>query len=108
EARALRLDALVEVHDEDELSRAIEAGADLVGVNNRNLRTLTVDDAASDRLGPRLPAVGVDVTESGLRSHDDLVRLGSAGYGAFLVGERLMSTADPGAALRELLQGADR
>ena len=108
EARALGLDALVEVHDEDELTRALDAGADLVGVNNRNLRTLAVDVAASARIGPRLPAGVVGVAESGLRTHDDLVRLGRAGYGAFLVGERLMSTADPGAALRELLQGADR
>jgi indole-3-glycerol phosphate synthase len=106
EAHALGLDALVEVHDEVELARALEAGADLVGVNNRNLRTLAVDVGASERIAPRLPAGVLGVAESGLRSHDDLVRLGGAGYGAFLVGERLMATPDPGAALHELLQGA--
>lgn len=107
EARALELDALVEVHDEQELDRALAAGATLVGVNNRNLRTLAVDVAASERLAPRLRGDVLGVAESGLRTHEDLVRLRAAGYRAFLVGERFMTTPDPGAALRQLLgQGA--
>ncbi|HEY8534868.1 MAG TPA: indole-3-glycerol phosphate synthase TrpC [Vicinamibacterales bacterium] len=107
DAQALGLDALVEVHDEQELDRALAAGATLVGVNNRNLRTLAVDVGASERLAPRLPRDVVGVAESGLRTHEDLVRLQAAGYRAFLVGERFMTTPDPGAALRELLgQGA--
>jgi indole-3-glycerol phosphate synthase len=103
EAEALALDALVEVHDERELDRALDAGARIVGVNNRNLRTLTVDTETTTRLGGRIPADVVAIAESGLRSREDLARLSNAGYRAFLVGERLVSAADPGAALRELV-----
>jgi indole-3-glycerol phosphate synthase len=78
-------------------------GADLIGVNNRNLRTLAVDVGASLRLAPLLPAGVLAVAESGLRERGDLQRLHAAGYRAFLVGERFMATADPGAALRELI-----
>jgi indole-3-glycerol phosphate synthase len=102
-ARRLGLDALVEVHDATELSIAIDAGARMIGVNNRNLRTLTVDVHASDELIARMPADVIAVSESGLRTAADLMRLGSLGYRAFLVGERLMSAADPGAALRDLI-----
>jgi indole-3-glycerol phosphate synthase len=105
EAQGLRLDALVEVHDEDELDRALAAGADLIGVNNRNLRTLEVDVDASLRLARRMPPGVVTVAESGLRSRDDLDRLSAAGYHAFLVGERLMTAADPGLALTALTGG---
>jgi indole-3-glycerol phosphate synthase len=94
--------ALVEVHDEDELSRAIDAGAEIVGVNSRNLRTLTVDPDLHERLAPKLPAGTVTVAESGLRETADLHRLERAGYHAFLVGERLIVQPDPGAALRTL------
>ncbi len=102
-ARALGLDVLVEVHDSDELDRALAAEARVVGVNNRNLRTLTVDVRASERLIARLPPSVIAVSESGLASADDLQRLGSLGYRAFLVGERLMVAERPDLALRELL-----
>ena len=99
------LDALVEVHTEDELSRAIEAGAAIIGVNNRNLRTLHVDMRASEALIARVPPDVVAVSESGLRSTADLVRLRALGYRAFLVGERFMKEKDPGAELKALLEG---
>jgi indole-3-glycerol phosphate synthase len=99
------LDTLVEVHSADELSIALDAGADVIGVNNRNLRTLTVDVAASETLIARIPKDVVSVSESGLRTADDLLRLRQMGYRAFLIGERFMTAADPGAALRDLLAG---
>ena len=100
------LAVLVEVHDAAELSRAIDAGARIVGVNNRNLRTLEVDIEASHALVDRIPAATVSVAESGLRSSADLVRLRQAGYDAFLIGESLMTRERPGAALAALLRGA--
>jgi indole-3-glycerol phosphate synthase len=103
-AAALGLDALVEVHDERELEVALEAGARIVGVNNRNLRTLEVDVEASERLIARIPREVIAVSESGLRTRADLDRLRAAGYRAFLIGERFMGADDPGAALAELLQ----
>jgi indole-3-glycerol phosphate synthase len=99
------LDALVEVHSADELSIALDAGATVIGVNNRNLRTLTVDVTASEALIARIPKGVVSVSESGLRTSEDLLRLRQMGYGAFLIGERFMTAADPGAALRDLLTG---
>jgi indole-3-glycerol phosphate synthase len=103
------LAVLVEVHDEAELTRAIDAGARLVGVNNRNLRTLAVDVEASFRLAERLPAGVTGVSESGLSSADDLTRLSAAGYRAFLIGERFMTAPDPAAAVAELIgAGATR
>ncbi len=105
-AAALGLGVLVEVHDEDELDRASRAGAAVVGVNNRNLRTLAVDVEASHRLAGRMPAGAIGVAESGLRTNADLTRLGAAGYRAFLIGETLMTATDPGTALRDLLAGA--
>jgi indole-3-glycerol phosphate synthase len=99
------LDALVEVHNAGELSVALDAGADVVGVNNRNLRTLTVDVAASETLIARIPKGVISVSESGLRTSEDLLKLRQMGYRAFLIGERFMTTADPGAALRDLLAG---
>ena len=98
------LDALIEVHDEAELDTALSAGAALIGVNNRNLRTLAVDVNASMRLAPRIPGEVVAVTESGLREAADLDRLSAAGYRGFLIGERLMTSANPGAALGDLLR----
>jgi indole-3-glycerol phosphate synthase len=105
QARAweLGLAALVEVHDEVELTRAIDSGARLIGVNNRNLRTLQVDVDASYRLAARIPKGVTGVSESGLRSREDLERLTAAGYRAFLVGERFMTDPDPARALRELI-----
>jgi indole-3-glycerol phosphate synthase len=97
------LDALVEVHDELELDRAVAVGADLVGVNNRNLRTLAVDPQVSARLIDRIPRDVTAVAESGLTSANELVAMRDAGYRAFLVGERLMTSQDPGRTLRVLI-----
>lgn len=102
-AESLGLAALVEVHDEAEVDGALEAGARIVGVNNRNLRTLAVSVEASERLIERIPEACVAVAESGLKSGEALRRLAAAGYDAFLVGEHLMTAADPGAALTALL-----
>jgi indole-3-glycerol phosphate synthase len=97
------LDALVEVHDARELAIAVDVGARIIGVNNRNLRTLTVDRRASEELIALMPRDVVAVSESGLQRADDLVRLRALGYKAFLVGEHLMKAAAPGEALKELL-----
>jgi indole-3-glycerol phosphate synthase len=105
QAAALGMDALVEVHDADELAIAIDSGARIVGVNNRNLRTLEVDVKASERVIGLIPGGVVAVSESGLRTPDDLLRLRQRGYRAFLIGERLMTLPDPGRALQELLAG---
>jgi indole-3-glycerol phosphate synthase len=102
-ASALGLDVLVEVHLADELSVAVDAGARIIGVNNRNLRTLEVDVTASEALVGRMPRDVVSVSESGLKSGADLARLRELGYDAFLIGERFMTERDPGAALRSLL-----
>jgi len=102
-AAGLGLETLVEVHNGDELARAVEAGARIIGVNNRNLRTLDVDACASETLIGLIPQGVVAVSESGLRTPDDLIRLGALGYRAFLIGERFMAAADPGSELRGLL-----
>jgi indole-3-glycerol phosphate synthase len=104
-AAALGLDTLVEVHDLSELESALDAGARIVGVNNRNLRTLAVDVNASENLISAMPREVVAMSESGLRASADLLRLRDLGYRAFLIGERLMTASDPGAGLRELLDG---
>jgi indole-3-glycerol phosphate synthase len=103
-ARNLGLDSLVEIHDDGELTMAIDAGADLVGVNNRNLRTLAVDVEASERIIANMPSHVVAVSESGLKTSADLTRLRRLGYRAFLIGERFMTAADPGALLADLLE----
>jgi indole-3-glycerol phosphate synthase len=103
-ARRYGLDAVVEVHDEHELAIAIDAGARIIGVNNRNLRTLAVDLDASERLIARMPADVVAISESGLKSAADLIRLRGLGYRAFLVGERFMTAADAGAELSRMLE----
>jgi indole-3-glycerol phosphate synthase len=105
-AASLGLDTLVEVHSADELRVAIDAGATVIGVNNRNLRTLVVDVHASDVLVGMMPKGTIAVSESGLKTSADLSRLSALGYGAFLIGERFMTDADPGAALATLLRGA--
>jgi indole-3-glycerol phosphate synthase len=105
-SRDMDLAALVEVHDEQELTRAIDAGASIVGVNSRNLSTLEVDTGTFDRLASRLPSAVVAVAESGLREADDLRRLKARRYDAFLIGERLMTMDEPGAALGALLSAA--
>jgi indole-3-glycerol phosphate synthase len=107
-AEALGLAVLVEAHDDVEVDRALATGATIVGVNNRNLRTLAVDVALSDRIATRLPSSVIAVSESGLRTVADLSRLSALGYRAFLIGERFMTTPDPGEALAALLAEAAR
>jgi indole-3-glycerol phosphate synthase len=106
ETRELQLDALVEVHDESELERALVVGADLIGVNNRNLKTLQVSLETSLRLARRMPPGILTVSESGIRSADDIRRLMGAGYQGFLIGESLMKQPDPGVALAQLIAGS--
>jgi indole-3-glycerol phosphate synthase len=97
-------DALVEVHDEAELERAVEGGARLIGVNNRDLRDFHVDLATSERLGALMPANAIRVAESGIRTRADVDRLRAAGFNAFLVGESLLRQNDRAAAVRALVE----
>jgi indole-3-glycerol phosphate synthase len=106
QARELSLDALVEVHDEAELGRARAIGADLIGVNSRDLRTFRVDLETAHQLAPKTPNNALLVAESGIKSADDMRKLRAAGYSAFLIGESLMQAEDPGEALRLLLAEA--
>jgi indole-3-glycerol phosphate synthase len=99
---SLGLAALVEVHDVEEAERAVGAGAEIIGVNSRNLRTLSVDPSVHEAVARVLPRGIITVAESGLRTRADLDRLAAVGYDAFLVGERLIAQPDPGRALREL------
>lgn len=101
-ALALGLDVLVEVHDEAELDLALASGADLVGVNNRDLRSFDVDLATTERVAARAPAGVVLVAESGIDTPADVERLEACGAEAFLVGESLMRESDPAVALRQL------
>jgi len=105
-ARELELAALVEVHDEQELGRAAACGAEIVGVNNRNLDTFVVDLDTAVRLKARVPAGCITVAESGIRTRDDVKRLEDAGYDAILVGEALLRARDAGDKLAELLGAA--
>ncbi len=104
-ARSLHMDALVEVHSEEEIKKAAGCGATVLGVNNRDLTTLAVSLETSIRLAGSLPGSAVKVSESGIETREDIARLREAGYEAFLIGERLMREPDPGAALRLLLGG---
>jgi indole-3-glycerol phosphate synthase len=97
-----KMAALVEVHNEEELDRALASGADIIGVNNRNLHTFEVTLETSLRLAEKIPSGVVKVSESGIHSSSDVKRLRDAGFDAFLVGEHLMKSPDPAAALREL------
>jgi indole-3-glycerol phosphate synthase len=101
-ARDVGLDVLVEVHDEGELDDALSTGAELVGVNNRDLHTFTTDLATSERLRSRIPEDRTMVTESGIHTINDIGRMQRAGINAFLVGEAFMRATDPGDSLREL------
>ena len=104
----LGLATLVEVHDEEELTRAVDAGARVIGVNNRNLRTLSVDKDGSYRLAARMPKHVTAVSESGLQTRGDLENLSAAGYRAFLIGERFMTDANPAAAIKTLMGDVTR
>ena len=103
--RSLWVQALTEVHTEDEMDAAIEAGAEIIGINNRDLRTFTTDITLTERLAIRAPRGRILVSESGIHSREDVVRLGRAGVHAVLVGEALVTAPDPGAAARALLGG---
>jgi indole-3-glycerol phosphate synthase len=102
----LGLDVLMEVHTREELEAAVECGARIIGVNNRNLRTLSVDVRGSEELITRIPRGSVAVSESGLQSANEIARLRARGFHAFLIGERFISAPDPGQALSDLLAGA--
>jgi indole-3-glycerol phosphate synthase len=99
----LRIAALVEVHTEDELHRAVAAGARIIGVNNRNLKTLEVNLDTSFRLRAKMPPGCLAVSESGIKTAADLRRIRDARFDAVLIGERFMTQPDPGAALSELM-----
>jgi len=103
-ATELGLDALVEVHDETEMKRAVDAGSSIIGINNRALTTFVVDLEVSHRLARLAPAGTLLVSESGLSTLMDINQLRGAGFCAFLVGEHLMRAANPGKALKALLQ----
>ncbi len=102
----LRVGTLVEVHTEEELDGALAAGARIMGVNNRDLRTLAVNLETSFRLRSKIPSGCLAVSESGIRRAEDLRRLADAGYNAVLIGEQLLATPDPGKELADLLEGA--
>jgi indole-3-glycerol phosphate synthase len=108
-ARGMALNVLVEVHTADELDRVLDAlgetGADAIGVNNRDLKTLEVRLETSLELVERIPPTVLRIAESGIATPEDLARLRAAGFDAFLIGESLMRHADPGAALKGLLAG---
>ena len=102
-ARATDLDVLCEVHDANELQRALDAGFETIGINNRDLHTFRVDLNTSLQLVERVPSGVVKVAESGIESAEDIARLRQAGFDAFLIGESLMRAKDPGNELRGLL-----
>jgi len=100
---SLQLDALVEVHTRDELTIAIDTGARIIGINNRDLRTFTTDIATTIALCPAIPDDRIVVSESGINTADDIRRLKDAGVDAFLIGEALMREPSPGVKLKELI-----
>ncbi len=102
-AQSMWMQALIEVHDEAELAVALEAGAEIIGINNRDLRTFETDLATTERLAPMVPAGRIVVAESGIHTRGDLDRVRAAGAHAALVGESLAASDDPVRALRELL-----
>lgn len=104
---SLGMTALVEVHDEDEADRALEAGAQVIGVNARNLRTLEVDRSVFERIAPGLPNSVVKIAESGVRGPLDLIRYASAGADAVLVGEGLVTQKSPREAVAELVNAGN-
>ena len=101
-AHQVKLDALVEIHDETELGEALEAGASIIGVNNRDLKTFNVDIQTSVRLAKQIPDDRIFIVESGLNGKADIDLLLNAGADAFLIGEHFLTSADPSAAIRGL------
>jgi indole-3-glycerol phosphate synthase len=106
EAETARLEVLVEVHDGGELDRAVAAGSKIIGVNNRNLKTMEVRLSTSLELAPRIPAGVVKVAESGIKTGAEMKTLRAAGFDAFLIGEHLMLSPDPGVTLSSLIREA--
>jgi len=102
EAQRWKLDVLVEIHDENELVRALAAGATLLGINNRDLRTFETSLAVAEELLPRIPAHVLAISESGIHSADDTRALVAAGARGFLIGERMMRVEDPSVLIREI------
>jgi indole-3-glycerol phosphate synthase len=107
-SRELELDALVETHSADEVRRALDAGARVIGVNNRDLDTLVTDVSLAPRLRPLVPADRVFVAESGVSGPDQMAALAEAGVDAVLIGEALLRADDPGARLRALVAAGTR
>jgi indole-3-glycerol phosphate synthase len=105
-AAELKLDVLCEVHDEEELGRALDAGCEMIGVNNRDLKTFKIDLNVALRLAHMLPLGVVAIAESGIETGADISRLRAAGYNGFLIGEALMRAPRPGEALKALLHDA--
>lgn len=103
EAEQYGMDALVEVHNEAELQKALDSGASIIGVNNRDLRTFEVSLDTALRMAPLLPSHVIAVAESGIHTSDDIHKLVNAGYRGFLVGEQLMRSPSPGDALSKLI-----
>jgi indole-3-glycerol phosphate synthase len=104
EATRMELDVLCEIHDREELERAVNLGFNVIGVNSRNLHTMQVDPQTQIDLAQRLPSTALSVAESGIRNASDIAHMAEAGYDAFLVGESLMRQPDPAAALAALLE----
>ena len=102
-AKGLDIDVLVEVHDEEELNRALALDTFLIGINNRNLKTLATDITTTNRLAPLVPPDRIIVSESGIKTHAEVAQLSGIGVTGFLVGESLLRQADPGDAARKLL-----
>ena len=106
ESARLDLDVLVEVHNEKELDRAVDCGADIIGVNNRDLHTFEVDLKTAEKLIPKIPKGKVVVAESGIKTHNDIVRLQEAGANAVLIGEIFLRAEDIGKKIRLVMQGS--
>ena len=105
-SKELGMDVLVEIHDEEELERALSVSPEIIGVNSRNLKTLEVDTSSFDRLIPLIPENVIKVAESGISSVEDILMARKAGAGAVLVGEALVKSRDPGQTLREFRESA--
>ena len=104
QARELKMDSLIEVHNEAELAAALEAGAELVGINNRDLKTFAVSLETTERLAPLIPRGKLALSESGIESLEQIRRVEQLGIHAFLIGESLMRAPEPGKRLAELLE----
>jgi len=101
----LKMDALVEVHAEADLKKALKAGAKIIGINNRNLKTLKVDTATVEKIRPLIPSHIITVAESGISSHDDIKKLQALDIDAVLIGSAFMQAGDIGAKVQEIMHG---